>query len=65
MAAQKKSVKPVCRKARGQFPNNPAGWSYLEARGALRLTTAAVSRIRFGGVISLSTSRAWGRGVFG
>ena len=23
----------VCRKARGQFPNNPCGWSYHEAEG--------------------------------
>lgn len=24
---------PRCRKARGQFPNNVAGWPYLQAEG--------------------------------
>jgi hypothetical protein len=24
----------VCRKTRGQFPNNRRGWSYLEAEGS-------------------------------
>ena len=30
----------VCRKARGQFPNNPLGWSKLEA-GGIRFKSVA------------------------
>lgn len=65
MAVRKKSVEPVCRKARGQFPKSPAGWSNLEAQGMPRVTAAVVSGIRCGGVIALYLQHRWGRGSFG
>jgi hypothetical protein len=53
VAVRKESVEPVRRKARGQFPKSPAGWSNLEAQGMPRVTAAVVSRLRDSGVISL------------
>lgn len=55
----------IAERLRGQILKNPAGWSYPEAQGALRFTTAVVSGIRESGVISLYSGFVWGRGSFG
>ena len=54
----------VCRKARGQFPNNPCDWSNHQVEGH---TQKRSMMIPFTGVkyLILSTPCLWGRGVFG
>jgi len=54
----------VCRKARGQFPNNPCDWSNHQVEGH---TQKRSMMILFTGVkyLILSTPSLWGRGVFG
>ena len=54
----------VCRKARGQFPNNPCDWSNHQVEGH---TQKRSMMILFTGVkyLILSTPCLWGRGVFG
>jgi hypothetical protein len=53
----------VCRKARGQFPNNPCDWSNHQVEGRSQKTGMMMPQ--GGETPSLSTPLAWGRGVFG
>jgi len=53
----------VCRKARGQFPNNPCDWSNHQVEG--RSQETGMMMPQGGETPSLSTPLAWGRGVFG
>ena len=62
-AARKKTATRYA-KARGQFPNNPCGWSNHQAEGhTVGIRSMMILHCR-GEAPSLSTLQ-WGRGVFG
>jgi len=50
----------VWRKPRGQFPNNPRCWSYLQAQGS---TNVDMQKPKGGG--NHPSLLSWGRGVYG
>ncbi len=46
--------------ARGQFPNNPRCWSYLQAQGSTNVDMQKPDK-----AVKPSLSTPWGRGVYG
>ena len=63
VAARKESLYTVCRKARGQFPNNPCDWSNAQVEG--RSASWHEHAQQGGDTFPFYSTTQWGRGVFG